>query len=81
MIIKPLHDKLKAYLKAHQLEKKYEKAKVLFETDINYPSLNVEILEPKHLKIYSFRIDLKYLAIFIVVDDEAEIIAITNHYK
>ena len=81
MKIKDLNDKLKAYLKTHQLERKYEKAKTLFETDINHPSLNVEILEPKHLKIYSFRIDLKYRAIFIVVDNEAEIIAATNHYK
>ncbi len=81
MKIKDLNDKLKAYIKTHQLEKKYEKAKILFETDINHPSLNVEILEPKHLKIYSFRFDRKYRAIFIMVYDEAEIIAVTNHYK
>lgn len=40
MIIKEPNDKLKAYVKTHQLEKKYEKAKTLFETDINHPSLN-----------------------------------------
>jgi Txe/YoeB family toxin of Txe-Axe toxin-antitoxin module len=81
MKIKDLSDKLKEFIETHQLEKKYEKAKTLFENDINHHSLNVEILEPKHLKIYSFRIDLKYRAIFIIIDDEAEVITITNHYQ
>jgi Txe/YoeB family toxin of Txe-Axe toxin-antitoxin module len=60
---------------------KYKKAKTLFENDILHPSLNLEILEPKHLKIYSFRIDLKYRAIFIIIANEAEIITITKHYQ
>jgi len=81
MNIKRLRPDLVTYVKQHQLEKKFEKVKQLFEQDISYPSLNVEVLEPKHLKIYSFRIDLKYRAIFIVVNGEVEIIAITNHYK
>ncbi|MEI6088828.1 MAG: hypothetical protein WCR42_00095 [bacterium] len=80
MKIKELNDKLAEYLKTHHLEKKYEKAKTLFENDFNHPSLNVEILEPKHLRIYSFRIDLKYRAIFIIVEDKVEVITITNHY-
>jgi Txe/YoeB family toxin of Txe-Axe toxin-antitoxin module len=80
MKIKELNVKLAAYVKAHRLEKKYEKAKALFENDFNHPSLNVEILEPKHLRIYSFRIDLKYRAIFIIVEDKVEVITITNHY-
>lgn len=69
------------YLRKRQLEKKFLKAKELFEQDENHPSLNVEILEPKHLKIYSLRIDRKYRAVFIVTGGEAEIITITNHYK
>jgi Txe/YoeB family toxin of Txe-Axe toxin-antitoxin module len=81
MNIKPLKPELVVYLQRHQLEKKFEKAKLLFERDISHPSLNVELLEPKHLKIYSFRVDLKYRALFIVVHGEVEIIAITNHYK
>ena len=81
MKIKELNDKLNEYLISHNLEKKFEKAKKLFENDINHPSLNVEILEPKNLKIYSFRIDLKYRAIFILVNDNVEIISITNHYQ
>ena len=82
MKIKELRKDLKEYLKTHNLEKKFNKAKKLFENNPFHPSLNTEILEPKHLKIYSFRIDKKYRAIFIYLDNqEIEIIAITNHYK
>ena len=81
MKIKKLREDLQKYLKKHQLEKKYQKAKRLFEENPFHPSLNTEILEPKHLKIYSFRIDKKYRAIFIYTNNEVEIIAITNHYK
>ncbi len=81
MKIKPLKDRIKSYLKKHQLEKKFQKAEALFDKDISHPSLNVEILEPKHLKIYSFRIDRKYRGIFIVTDGEAEIVTVTNHYS
>ena len=63
MKIKPLKDKLEKYLEKHQINKKFDKAKRLFEQNINHPSLNVEVLEPKHLKVYSFRIDKKYRAI------------------
>jgi plasmid maintenance system killer protein len=81
MKIISIKNSIKQYLKKHQIEKKFLKAKKLFEQDINYPSLNVEILEPKHLKVYSFRIDKKYRAIFIFVNGEAEILTVTNHYK
>lgn len=81
MNIKPLKSELSHYLKQHRLEKKFAKAINLFEQDISHPSLNVEVLEPKHLKIYSFRIDLKYRALFIIINGEVEIISITNHYK
>ena len=78
MKIKELREDLKKYLKKHNLEKKFEKAKKLFEENPFHPSLNTEILEPKHLKIYSFRIDKKYRAIFIYTNNQ---VAITNHYK
>jgi Txe/YoeB family toxin of Txe-Axe toxin-antitoxin module len=81
MNIKPLKPELVAYLKQHRLEKKFDKAKQLFESDIHHPSLNVKVLEPKSLKIYSFRVDLKYRALFFIVDEEVEIISVTNHYK
>lgn len=81
MKIKELNNDLTDYIIKHKLENKYYKAKDLFENNINHPSLNVELLEPKKLKIYSFRIDKKYRAIFIVINGEVEIISITNHYK
>jgi Txe/YoeB family toxin of Txe-Axe toxin-antitoxin module len=82
MRIKQIRDDLDKYLVKHNLEKKYKKAKNLFEKDPFYPSLNTEILEPKDRLIYSFRLDKKYRAIFIYIDDNIiEIIAFTNHYK
>lgn len=82
MIIIDIRDDLEGYLKKHNLEKKYKKSKSLFEHDPFYPSLNTELLEPKEKLIYSFRLDKKYRAIFIYVDQNTiEIIAFTNHYK
>ena len=81
MKIKLLKNEITKYLKIHQLEKKFQKAKELMEQDINHPSLNVELLEPKQLKIYSFRLDKKYRAIFIVTDGGIEIVTVTNHYQ
>ena len=82
MQIKPIREDLEKYLKIHNLNKKYEKAKKLFELDPFYPSLNTELLEPKDRLIYSFRLDKKYRAIFIYLDiNTIEIITFTNHYK
>ena len=48
----------------------------------SYPSLNTELLEPKHRLIYSFRIDKKHRALFICLpDDKIEVIAVTKHYR
>jgi len=41
----------------------------LFEKDYRHSSLNTELLEPKHLRIHSFRIDIQYRAIFIINKD------------
>ena len=68
--IKDLRDDLKDYLKKHNLTKKYEKAKKLFENDPFYPSLNTELLESKDRLIYSFRVDKKYRVIFIYTDKD-----------
>jgi Txe/YoeB family toxin of Txe-Axe toxin-antitoxin module len=77
-----LRDDLQGYIHTHGLLKKWEKTKNLFEHNPFHPSLNTELLEPKHRLIYSFRIDLKYRALFICLPDEKiEIIAITKHYR
>lgn len=82
MKIKPLREDLIKYLKKHNLEAKFTKAKKLFEADPLYPSLHVELLEPKHRLIYSLRLDRKYRALFIYTENnEVEVIALTNHYK
>lgn len=82
MLILALHEELEEYLKRRGLGAKYNKQKRLLEQNLFHPSLNVELLEPKHLRIFSFRIDKKYRAIFIFTNrDTIEIVDINNHYK
>ena len=81
MEIKPLRKDLEEFLKQHNILSKWKKSKILFEKDIQYPSLKVELLEPKWRGIYSFRLDRKYRALFFISARQAEIFQITNHYK
>ncbi|KXK09003.1 MAG: hypothetical protein UZ21_OP11001000055 [Microgenomates bacterium OLB22] len=82
MIVKKLRSDLQKYLQRHNLVKKFAKQVWLFTHNPKHPSLNTELLEPRHLKIYSFRIDRKYRAIFILVKvDEIEIIDVNDHYQ
>lgn len=81
MELGPLRKDLEEVLKKHQLEKKWLKAKRLFEENIRHPSLNVELLEPRWRGIYSFRLDRKYRALFFLTNGHAEVVAITLHYK
>ena len=82
MNILPVHKDILEYLKKHNLEKKFLKQLNLFLFDISYPSLEVELLEPKHLKFWSFRVDKKYRAIFIFRESNViEVLDVNNHYK
>lgn len=82
MRVKLLRKDLQKYLVTRGLEKKFSKQLGLFKDNPKHPSLNTERLEPKNLKIYSFRIDRKYRAIFILVNpDESEIVDINDHYQ
>ena len=82
MKILPLRADQEKFLKKHNLLRKFQKQKKLFEENIFHPSLNFELLEPKQLHIYSFRVDRKYRAVFIFVDREhIEIIDVNNHYQ
>jgi len=82
MDIFPLHGDILEYLKKHSLEKKFFKQLNFLLMDISYPSLEVELLEPKHLKFWSFRVDKKYRAIFIFRNSKVvEILDVNNHYK
>ena len=81
-VIVDLRDDIEEYIQKHGLSRKWQKAKKLFENDPSHPSLNTELLEPKHRLIYSFRIDKKYRALFICLsEDRIEIIAVTKHYR
>jgi Txe/YoeB family toxin of Txe-Axe toxin-antitoxin module len=82
MKLKPLRKDLMKFLKVHNLEKKWKKVKILFEENIRHPSLHTELLEPHWRGIYSFRVDIKYRALyFIAKGGTAEVFAITKHYK
>jgi plasmid maintenance system killer protein len=82
MRILPLHGKLRDYLRQRNLEKKFTKQRNLFEANIFHPGLETELLEPKHLRLWSFRIDRKYRAIFIFRDKRTvEIIDVNDHYQ
>lgn len=82
MKILSLRPDLERYLTRHQLRKKWDKQKTLVENNWRHPSLNSELLEPKDLHIYSFRIDKKYRDIFVFVDDDTvEVIDLTSHYQ
>lgn len=81
-VIVDLRDNIKGYIQRHGISKKWEKTKRLFENNPFHPSLNTELLEPKHRLIYSFRIDKKYRALFICLpEDKVEVIAVTKHYR
>lgn len=81
MEIKPIRKDIVQYLHKHNLDRKWEKTKKLFEQNVRHPSLHVELLEPRWRGTYSFRLDRQYRGLFIIRDGKAEIVAITNHYK
>jgi len=77
-----LHKDIEKYLATRGLQKKFEKQIALFQANIFHPGLNTELLEPREMKIWSFRIDRKYRVLFIFRDSETiEIIEVTNHYR
>lgn len=82
MNILPLRKSLEEYLKERQLMRKFAKQKKILEENIFHPGLNMELLEPRHMHLYSFRIDRKYRAVFIFSERETiEVIDISNHYR
>ncbi|HBQ51120.1 hypothetical protein A3B42_01305 [Candidatus Daviesbacteria bacterium RIFCSPLOWO2_01_FULL_38_10] len=82
MNVKPLKETLRKYLDRRDLTKKFNKQIKLLSENFSYPSLNTEIIEPKEFRLYSFRIDRKYRAIFALTNEgEIEIIDINDHYQ
>jgi len=82
MKITPPHADVFEYLHKHQLIRKWEKTSRLFESNIRHPSLNTELMNPGWRGVYSFRLDKKYRAMFLILSDKrVEVIGITNHYQ
>lgn len=81
MKAKSLNLELLKYLRKHGLEKKFNRQLLILQDNFRHPSLHTEILEPRSRKVYSFRIDIKYRAIFVVRKGEVEIIDINDHYQ
>ena len=82
MKILPLHRDIEDYLHERNLKQKFRKQKRLLETNPFHPGLNTELLEPRKMRIWSFRIDRKYRAIFIFRDRATvEIIDVNDHYQ
>lgn len=82
LVVRPLRQDLQRYLLKHGLVEKLEKQVRLFQNNPRHPSLQTELLEPKQLKIYSFRIDRRYRSTFIYRRDKTvEIIDVNLHYS
>ena len=82
MHVNPLRPDLVKYLKKRNLAKKFSKQLKLFSANPRHPSLHTEILQPKSLKLYSFRIDLHYRVFFVFISiEDVEIIDINPHYE
>lgn len=82
MRVLPLHPELVRFLKGRQLGEKFEKQKRLFEENPFHPGLRTELLEPKWMRIWSFRIGRAYRAIFIFREKGViEILDINKHYQ
>ena len=81
MQVKPLRKEVDSFISKYGLRRKWDKAKRLFETNLRYPSLRTELLEPHWRGIYSFRLDRKYRALFFITEGKAEVFKITKHYK
>ncbi|MDP2788683.1 MAG: hypothetical protein Q8O46_01345 [bacterium] len=81
MEIKIVTPKVWRYIVLHRLESKWSKCVVLFSNNPKHPSLHTELLEPKEEMIFSFRLDKKYRALFMIKNTTAFVFRITNHYK
>ena len=82
MKVLPVHPEILEYLRHRKLEGKFAKQIKLFERSTFHPSLETELLEPPKMRIWSFRIDRKYRAIFIFREKNiVEILDVNNHYK
>ena len=69
----PLNKKIQDKVNKYRLGNKFQKQIKLLLENPSHPSLNTELLEPKEQGIYSFRIDLRFRALFIFRPDKNSI--------
>ncbi len=63
------------------VRRQLRKQLLFFQSNVFHPSLNTEKLEPKSAGKYSFRINRKHRVTFLIKNDVAFLICITNHYQ
>ena len=80
--ILPSNKLIQSKIQKYSLQKKFEKQIKLLAKSPLHPSLNAALLSPKEYGIYSFRIDIKFRALYIFHKklNAIEIINITVHY-
>ncbi len=83
MKILPASELVLKKVSKYNLSKKFKKQLLLLARDFYHPGLNCELLEPKKMGLYSFRLDRKFRAIFIFREKEKliEVLNITIHYR
>lgn len=81
MEIKIVTPKVRRYIIVHGLQSKWTKSEALFKENPKHPSLHTELLEPKEEMIFSFRLDKKYRALFMIKNSTALVFRVTNHYR
>lgn len=82
IIVLEIHSRITARAIKLGVKKKFDKALELFKNNPFHPSLNTELLIPKSMGIWSFRVDKKVRALFFFRDDRkaVELLNITVHY-
>ena len=82
MEIFPISPEVTLYLKKRRLEKKFWKQVELFKDNPFHPSLNTELMEPRRMHLWSFRVDKKYRANFLFLNPNTiEVTEVNNHYR
>ena len=77
-----IHSRITAKVAKLGVKNRFNKALELFKDNPFHPSLNTELLVPKSMGIWSFRVNRKVRVLFIFRNDRKaiELLNITVHY-
>ena len=83
IVILDVHSRITAKVHRLGVKKKFDKALKLFSNNPFHPSLNTELLAPKTMGIWSFRVDRKVRVLFFFRNDRkaVELLNVTIHYR